>query len=265
MSVRGRLARFCTLALAVMAGALFAAPAAARPVDAPLARFENPICPGIAGLEVEAAEMLVWRIRENLEAFGRRLAPPETCEANLLVMFVPDAGQSIERWRQTDAWLFSDMDAADREQLFNETGPVRVVLRIVPRTRDGIVVSRRDNLVDVPQATAFMAHSKIYSAIRMDIVSAQVLIDRDAAQGLTLFQLADYVTFRALTRSLPQTDEARAASILSLFDGVSDRPKELTGFDRAYLGELYSGIPNIPGTMRELALEQATGVDIFKQ
>ena len=82
MSVRTRFARFGLLALAFLAGALPSAPAAARAVDAPLARFENPICPGIVGLQVESAEMLVWRIRENLEAFGRRLAPPETCEAS---------------------------------------------------------------------------------------------------------------------------------------------------------------------------------------
>lgn len=265
MSVRGRLARFGTLALAAIAGALFVAPAAARPVDAPLARFEDPICPGIVGLEVESAEMMVWRIRENLEAFGRRLAPPETCKANLLVMFVPSAQNMLESLRRTDAWLFSDMEPGKRERLFGETGPARVILRVVPRTRDGFVISRRENLVDVPQAPMWMAHSKIYSATRMDIVSAQVLIDRDAARGLTLFQLADYITFRALTDTLPQTDEARAASILSLFDGEADRPLELTEFDRAYLGELYSGIPNIPGTMRELALEQATGIDIFQQ
>lgn len=265
MKVRNRLARFGILLLAAMTPALLAGPAAARAVDEPLARFENPICPGIVGLEVESAEMVVWRIRENLEAFGRRLAPPETCKANLLVMFVPSAGEMLESLRRTDAWLFSNMDAAARQRLFAETGPVRVILRVVPRTRDGIVISRQDNLVDVPQAPAWMAHSKIYGAVRNDIVSAQVLIDRDAAEGLTLFQLADYITFRALTQDLPQTEEARAASILSLFDEGGDRPRELTGFDKAFLGELYSGIPNIPGPMRQLALEQATGMEIFKQ
>lgn len=267
MSVRGRLARFGILALAAFAGvfAFGAAPAAARAVDAPLARFENPICPGIAGLQLESAEMMVWRIRENLEAFGRRLAPPETCKANLLVMFVPSAQASLDSLRRTDGWLFSDMAPADRERLFAETGPARALLRVVPRTRDGITISRQDNLVDVPQAGGWMAHSKIYSAVRTDIVSAQILIDRDAARNLTLFQLADYITFRALTHTLPQTEAARAASILSLFDGEADRPQELTAFDRAYLGALYSGIPNIPGPMRQLALEQATGMAIFKQ
>ena len=265
MSVRTRFARFGLLALAFLAGALPSAPAAARAVDAPLARFENPICPGIVGLQVESAEMLVWRIRENLEAFGRRLAPPETCEANLLVMFVPSAQRTIDSLRRSDAWLFTDMRADDRNRLFQETGPVRVVLRVVPRTRDGVVISRRDNLVDVPQAPMWMAHSKIYSAVRNDIVSAQVLIDRDAARDLTIFQLADYITFRALTHSLPETPEARAASIRSLFDEGASRPNELTDFDKAFLGELYSGMPNLPGPMRQLALEQATGVDIFQQ
>ena len=44
---------------------------------------------------------------------------------------------------------------------------------------------------------------------------------REAETGLTLEQLADYATFRALTRTLPERPEAREASILALFDGAA--------------------------------------------
>jgi hypothetical protein len=264
MAVHNRLARVI-FALAMLAGFFAVSPANARAIDEPLARFEGRICPGIVGMDVESAEAMVWRIRQNLEALGRRLDPPETCKPNLLVMFVPSGKDSIEALRQSENWLFKSMSDEERERLLNETGPARALVRIVPRTRDGVVIARQEDLSSVPQASGFMAHSKIYGAVRNDIISAQVFLDRDAMKGLTIGQLADYVTFRALTVALPQTESARAASIVSLFDEGAAAPTELTAFDKAFLGELYSGIPNIPGPMRKLALERATGVSIFQQ
>jgi hypothetical protein len=264
MAVRNRLAGLI-LALATLAGSLAVTPASARAVDEPLARFEDRICPGIVGMDVESAEAMVWRIRQNLEALGRRLDPPETCKPNLLVMFVASGKDSIEALRRSENWLFNSMTAEERDRLFNETGPARALVRTVPRTRDGIVIAQQRDLSGVPQASGFMAHSKIYGATRNDIISAQVFLDRDALKGLTIGQLADYVTFRALTVALPQTESARAASIVSLFDQGATAPAGLTDFDRAFLAELYSGIPNIPGPTRKLALERATGIPIFQQ
>lgn len=263
MAVCGRLTRV-VFVLGMLVGALAANPASARAIDEPLARFEDRICPGIVGMDVESAEAMVWRIRQNLEAFGRRLDAPETCKPNLLVMFVSSGKASIEALRRSESWLFTSMTDEERNLLFNETGPARAVMRVLPRTRDGIVVERQVDLASVPRATGFMAHSKIYGATRNDIISAQVFLDRDAMKGLTIGQLADYVTFRALTVTLPQTESARAASIVSLFDGGATAPAGLTDFDKAYLAELYSGIPNIPGPTRKLALERATGVAIFQ-
>ena len=258
-----RLARFVVV-LATLAGCLALSPANARAVEEPLARFEDRICPGIVGIDVESAEAMVWRIRQNLEAFGRRLDSPETCKPNLLVQFVASGKDSIESLRRSENWLFNSMTDEERGRLFNETGPARALVRTVPRTRDGVVVERRVDLASIPQASGFMAHSKIYGATRNDIISAQVFLDRDALEGLTIGQLADYVTFRALTVALPQTESARAASIVSLFDGGATAPTGLTAFDKAFLGELYSGIPNIPGPTRKLALERATGIPIFQ-
>lgn len=262
MSVRLALA-FLGASLMLGSGWL-ASPAAAEKLDEPLARFEDPVCPGIVGLRVDAAETIVARIRENLEAFGRRLAPAGSCEPNLIVAVVPDGQGFVDRMTSGNRWLLAELSNEERGRLVAETGPVRALLRVRARTRDGLPIPRRENLTDLPQAEMWMAHSKIYTATRQDILSALVLFDRDAVKGLTLTQLADYATFRALTRALPQTPEARGASILSLFDG-GEKPSGLTEFDMAYLGELYGGEPNIPGSMRELALEEATGIDIFEQ
>lgn len=259
---------FTRLRAALIAGALgallAAPPAVADTTDEPLARFEGPICPGVAGLKVEEAEAVVARIRENLEGFGRRLAPPETCEANLIVAFVTSGQAYLQQLKAANRWAFTEFDKTEQERLL-DAGPARAVLRVRPRSRDGQPIGRHQDLVDIPQTHMWMAHSKIYTATRNDIDSALVLIDRSAARGKTLAQLADYATFRALTKALPETAEARSRSIFSLFDGSEAGPAGLTAFDLAYLGTLYEGQPNIPGSMRELALEQATGVDVFRQ
>src|SRR5690606_22722920 len=97
---------------------------------------------------------------------------------------------------------------------------------------------------------------------RNDILYSLILVDREAIQGMTLGQLADYAIYRSLTRTLPQTPDTRRDSILALFDGGSP-PAGLTEFDRAYLAALYAGMPNLPAPVRLARIEAATGRDIF--
>ncbi len=258
--------RFRVLAFSVVAAsaAPLAAPVSAQSSQEPLPRFEEQICPGVAGLQLEAAEAVVGRIRANLAEFGRSLAPESTCEPNLVVAFVEDNREFLRQMERERRWLFLEMDEADRRALLDDPGSTRTLLRVRSRSRDGMPVGRRENLVDIPQTTMWMAHSKIYTATRNDIHYAMVLFDREAIAGLNLAQLADYATFRALTRTLPQTSAARRASILALFEDGAERPEGLTDFDRSYLSTLYSGPPNLPGPNRQAAIEAATGRDIFE-
>src|SRR5690606_30571331 len=100
--------RTATLGIALAAG-LLAVPAAAQGDEEPLARFEDPLCPGVAGLQVEAAEFMVGRIRGNAEALGLRLADEQVCEPNLIVTFVADGQGFFQRMRAERAYLFRDM------------------------------------------------------------------------------------------------------------------------------------------------------------
>lgn len=258
--------RFNILAVSLgcLAGALFAsAPASAQADAEPLARFEDPICPGVVGLKLEAAEQMVDRIRETAADFGRRLAPIGSCEANLIVAFVEDGRAFARRMQRENGWLYAELSASDRETVLNDAGLARAILRVRARSRDGMPIARRENLVSPPQTEMWMAHSKIYTATRNDILYSLVLIDRAAVGGMGLAQLADYALYRSLTRTLPQTPETRADSILSLFDGGASPPTGLTEFDRAYLSELYKGAANLPAPASLARLEAATGRDIF--
>ena len=249
-------------AVAALAALGFAAPALAQSDEEPLARFEDPVCPGVVGLRIDAAEEMVGRIRANAQSFGRRLAPDGECEANMVVAFVENGQAFAQRMQRENGWLFAELSQADRETALHAAGPARALLRVRSRSRDGMPIPRRENMVDLPQTELWMAHSKIYTATRNDILYSLILIDRAAIQGMTIAQLADYATYRSLTRTLPQTPETRADSILALFDGGA-RPAGLTEFDRIYLTQLYDGVPNLPAPARIAQLEAATGRDIF--
>src|SRR5690606_7847872 len=255
--------RVLALSVATACATFIANPTNADTGEEPLARFEDPLCPGIVGLQIEAAEEMVGRIRANAAEFGRRLAPEATCDPNAIVAFVDDGQAFAQRMQRENGWVFAELSQSNKQEVLNEPGPARARLRVRARTRDGMPIPRRENMVDLPQTEVWMAHSKIYTATRNDILYALVLIDRDAVRGMSIGQLADYATFRILTRTLPQTTEARNASILSLFDPGGTPLPGLTDFDRAYLAELYRGLPNIPGPARLAQLEVATGRDIF--
>jgi len=253
-------AQLRTFALAGLA-ALALSPAAARAEEEPLPRFEDALCPGVVGLQQESAEAMVWRLRENAEKLGLRMAPNGECTANFIVAFVPDGKAFLTRLRDRSAYLFADMSREERLQLLNDPGPARAMLHVRARSRDGMPITPRDNMSEVPLTSMWMAHSRIYTATRNDIISALVLFDQDVIEGVSVGQLADYATFRALSHRLPDPAAGGEVSILSLFDEGAARPAGLTEFDRAYLGQLYADPANLPASTKLADIAQATGVE----
>ena len=223
------------------------APTALR--DVPLPRFEDRLCPGIFGMKGEYAALMIDRIRETAEQLDLWMTEDDgTCRPNFIVAFVDDGQAALEQIESNRGWLFQSLTTADRRELLAEDGPVRVWTTTQTRTRDGMPVPRRETLDNPPAVNMWMAHSKIYLPTREDITQVVVLFDRKDVNGKTLVQLADYATMRGLARTRPADGEGLALdTILALFDPAGAPPLEMTEFDRAYLGAVYDGIPNIPG------------------
>jgi len=222
----------------------------------PLARFQDPLCPGIVGLKQDFAEMLVGRIRENAQALGLTLADPATCDPNVLVLVLADGRAYLNDLKQRRGYLFEDLDAGERQALFEAPGQVRNWERVISKTRDGLHIDRRDNMIDLPHTTMWAAQSLISIPTRRDIISAMVLIDQQAIDSLSVIQLGDYVTMRALGGDASrELGPAPGGSILSLFDGA-ERPAEMTRADRTFLQTLYGSQPNLPASIT-LARAQA--------
>jgi hypothetical protein len=216
----------------------------------PLARFNDWLCPGIFGLKPEFAALMIDRMRAGAEALHIRLADDDHCDPNLVVAFVDDGKQELADLDARHGEMFMEMSTAERKDLLAETGPVRVWTSTVTRTRDGMPVPRARTLDNPPTAMMWMAHSKIYLPVRQDIEQVIVFLDKSAVRGKTLAQLADYAMMRGLARTKPSSDGQVLDSILTLFDPNATPPLSMTAFDRAYLGSVYDGIPNIAGATK---------------
>jgi len=256
--------RILTAAAALAAALLAPLPAVAQALggadrDEPLARFADPICPGVVGMKVEVAEAIVGRIRQNAQELGLALADPSTCDPNVIATFVADGKDYVTRLRARQGWMFVDMSEGERDALFEAPGPVRAWTRTVVRSRDGMQVSRREGLAQIPESTMWSAHSKIYVATRRDYLAAMVLFDRAAADGLSVFQLADYITMRALGGETFRKVAPEGETILGLFDNPQSAPRELTAADRIYLRTLYESLPNLPAALTLATAQKRIG------
>jgi hypothetical protein len=243
-------------ACAALAFVFAAVPAQADGLDdEPLARFEDPLCPGVIGLPADRAVIVVARIRENAGRLGLRLADEERCNANLIVSVLLDGRDYLGQLSRSNGYLFAGMDRSRREDLLAQAGPARTWVTTHTRSRDGMHMSRREGLHEPPEVTMWGAHSLIYVPTRQEITVSMVLVDRAAVDGISLAQLADYATLHGLADFVPPAAEG-VASMQQLFTTSGNgRPAGLTEFDLAYLTRLYSSIPNLPAATRLAGLE----------
>lgn len=230
--------------------------------DLPLARFEDRLCPGVIGLKAEYAALLIDRMRYHAQQLDMWLTEDDgTCTPNLILAFVDDGQAELGSLHEKYGYLFRDLPPHERSELLAEDGPVRVWTMTQTRTRDGMPIPRRESLTNPPVTSMWMAHSKIYLATREDITRVVVFFDRQGILGKTLVQLADYATMRGLARTRPVEGVGEEGgqpldTILALFDAGSAPPPEMTEFDRAYLGALYDGLPNMPGVTKVLGVNR---------
>lgn len=213
-----------------------------------MARFDGPVCFTSIGLPATVSVPFLKRLESNATLAGVAFSK-SGCRPNLFVFFTEDGRSDIRLLRDKLPWLFARQTPFQIDRTLDEPGPVHSWTNVETLPSDGPGYIRESSILAL--------------TVRQDINSAVIFIDRDAAIGKTVRQLADYVTMRGLafTRTPGLRDDD--ATILTLFN--TDRrqsPTEMTPFDREYLKELYAGRPNMRAAtkMRRIArrIEQAT-------
>lgn len=208
-------------------------------MNQPVAKFFYPVCVAVLGLAPEDAEVVAARIRENADALGVGAEREPGCVPTVRVAFMGPTAGPAAKWLGMDSPQLAHLASYQRERVLAETGPVRAWNRIAVRYATGQAF--RPQLGDqlrFPTFTEIEPLSRTDPIVTTEITGAAVLIAREAADGLTLGQLADYATMRALLGTGSPEGRVPAPTILTLFDDPAP-PEGLTEFDRALVRELY--------------------------
>jgi len=213
----------------------------------PLAKFQDKICPGIVGMPQGMAEIMVDRIRYNAERIGLDVAKEGKCDPNILVLFVRNGQGVMKELQKTKGYLFRRLDGVEIREL-TKKGPVHVWTNTEIRSRQGDTLQgdNSEDLTQVPVLNIAQSQSHIFMAHRLDITNSVILIDIPAINGMSVVQIADYVTMRAFAETRPVDRDAAATTILTLFNPAKEAaPRELTDFDLAYLRTVYQGVDSL--------------------
>lgn len=225
-----------------------------------LPRFETPICSAAIGMPRSHGVIVETRVRQAAGRLKLRV-DKAGCKPNLTIVMAEDGAAFVNALRRKRPTLFDTMPLHDRMRLLASAGPSWTWQSIAPKRRDGGPVAGSDMpgmrfAYMVPNAQL----SRLTVAVRQDIDLAFVVIDRRRSVGLTLGQIADYAAMVGLAAI--RTDrpaQLGRSSILTMFDdvgaGQAAQP-EMTGFDLAYLGGLYSGQAGFSGDQKSALMAQ---------
>lgn len=207
-------------------------------INQPVAKFAFPVCVQVLGLAPDDAAVIAERIRENAEALGVGADPKPDCVPTVRAAFMAPAAGPATGWLTAESQQLAHLASYQRGRVLAESGPVRAWNKVAVRDFYGLPIRPDEVTLVDPQPL-----SRTDPLVTTEITGAAVMIARDAAEGFTLGQLADYVTMRALLDTGAPEGEAPVPTILTLFT-AADPPAELTTFDHALVRELYDASRN---------------------
>lgn len=221
--------------------------------ETPAARWTQPVCPEVIGLEDIGKRAAEAKIRRVAAAAGADVAP-EGCRRNIIVSFTSDGASLARAVVEREPWRIANFTPRAKSAVLNGSAPIRWLYSTETRARHGAAQTTSGNAAESGPATH--AGSGAGSAIGGDmptlmhyessilstltnrvLTSAIVIIDTDEAMGRRLDSLAAYAALVALAE-IRNADAAPAGSILSLFES-SAPPRDLTAQDLGFLRALY--------------------------
>jgi hypothetical protein len=227
-----------------------------------VARRDEPVCFVFDNIDAGLEAALRARIAENLAAVGSELAAPG-CTPNATVAF-PRSAPAFVKWLQNkQPQVFGSLYGAELRR-FVRTQRVAYAWHHLPEKADQLERQRSNSVafIRADESAGGLAAQAGTPAISHSFT----VIEAGAIEGLTINQLADYITVQSLVMLEPEMrDEVPASSILRLFDKKGadpEAPDEMSQVDRVMLGVLYrKGRGDFtPGAIRaEVARELSKG------
>ncbi|MFM7348597.1 MAG: hypothetical protein ACKO01_03820 [Erythrobacter sp.] len=213
--------------------------------DKPIVRFHRPLCLAVAGVNRQFVDSFAQRIYANAEAAR---VPVETgdCKANALVIFTGDTRKELEQARKKDRWVFGNLGPAALDAMLKSRDPAFAWRATQMLGTNGMPVQYDDR--ELPQNRTIEMAGRLSQPYKLDVSGAVVMIDRNAIDGMTAQQLADYATLRLLapTGEIRERVPGAPETIMTLFLDPENAPPGLTEFDAAFLQGVYAIAGNVP-------------------
>jgi len=213
-----------------------------------LARFEDEICPLVAGMPRDWTAVLTRMIRDNVLAVGGKVAanaPGRKCSINAVVIFIDQPLDLVKALAEAEPDFFA-MSPREMTYFTALARPVTSWHVTDTRDRDGQELGSVGSIGGSPADAKIVRNasaSRLYSTIREDMLTGFVVIDRQATVGKSLRQLADLATMHLLLDVKQDAGTKDGTSILSLFEprpGDVTPPRGLSRFDRGALAGFYT-------------------------
>ena len=226
------------------------------------ARWRAPVCIKVSGIDPAYAPRVEGRIQAVAKAADIPLAEAG-CQPNLLVIFAPDAGKTIEVIVSRKPRTLRRLTAEEQRAVREAPLPVRWWYTITPTDRNGIPAVPNSaalgsansgtggkSLLDVIPMNNETALTDSYSGSLIDtnliasVTGAVAVVDVPLATGVSLDALSEYLALVTLAPTrLPPTSPG-VPSILDLFraDAASAPPETLSRWDSAFLVGLYESV-----------------------
>ena len=166
--------------------------------DGRLGRFEHSICPRVFGLAASQKAAVETRIRLVAKAAGIVVSSAK-CAPNIVVIVAADKRAVLEELRRHHGDYFGEMSGNQIHKLVTDPAPGAAwQINGPPMSADG-----KDLYADpgtgVYVNRTFNASSRITVQAYPQFDAAVVIVERQALDGLTTTQLADYAALRSLT------------------------------------------------------------------
>jgi len=206
-----------------------------------VSRFYSPLCLAVAGVKKRHVADFSDRILDNAEKAGVELAG-ENCKPNALVIFTGQSRNELREMRRKMPAFFGELGPDSFRALVRSRDDAFAYRATSQLGGNGLpLVFASDEIPTQTDINSLRGLSRHGPQIEADVRSAVVLIDRDATEGMTALQLADYASLRLLAPTAEIKDEipGAPATIMSLFRDAWKAPRQLTEFDLAYLNSVY--------------------------
>jgi len=210
--------------------------------DESLARWQEPVCPLVAGLSLEQGTFVFQRISQVANEAGVPLAPPD-CTPNLRIVMAREPEAFLKDWWSKDHQLFDrERGLGGVKRTIRTPAPVRVFYNAcsvpsqMPKSSTSSVVAQCGKPGIPGSRLKWSAVRTLYSVI--------VVVDKQQVEPLELGALTDYIAMISLAQIRRDPNLDTAPTILRLFDETdASRVQGLSRWDRAFLKSLYGTDP----------------------